>query len=285
MFQRGFRRGAAGAAQGARRGLGAGRRRFRCRQAARGEPGLRRAADARRAAGVFGADGGVHDDAAAAGAASGDARAGLGRSAGDAQDLPAGRPGAVADDRCAGAGAGGAGRAWRCGLLSERVGASGRGDDAGREGAGEDRRAYRGGGAARSAVPAARSGAARQGAVGGADCCGGGFARGLRGLFDDATERRDRLGQDGGLSGGGRGMSAQGAAGFGAVARDRAEFGVSLAGRGAVRRAPRRVAFRGHAKRAAQAVEGLRCGRSAACRRCTVFAVLAVPRSGADRRR
>ena len=60
-------------------------------------------------------------------------------------------------------------------------------------------------------TPYPRLRAERGAAAGGRSGCGGGCAGGRGGagrLFGDAAERRDRIGQDRGLSGGGGGMSA-----------------------------------------------------------------------------
>jgi primosomal protein N' (replication factor Y) (superfamily II helicase) len=62
-------------------------------------------------------------------------------------------------------------------------------------------------------------------------------------LWHDAAEGRHRVGQDRGLSGGGRRLPAPGPAGAGAAARDRADRRVPRPGRGALRRAARRMAF------------------------------------------
>ncbi len=115
------------------------------------------------------------------------------------------------DDRGAGAGAGGAG-----GVRRPRAGAGELAAMAGRvvgggEGAGGAGRAGARGGAARCALPAARPGDRAAGAVGGAGGGGGDAARGGAGggLFDDAAQGRDRVGQDRGLSRGGGGGVAR----------------------------------------------------------------------------
>ncbi len=108
----------------------------------------------------------------------------------------------------------------------------------------------------------------------------------LGGYRHHAAERRDRIGQDRGVSGGGGRMFARGAAGLGSVAGNCADGGIPDAGRGAVWRAPGRMAFGRDHDRTAPVVED---GRRRAMRRWlwrgAVGAVPAVPRFGADRRR
>jgi hypothetical protein len=106
-----------------------------------------------------------------------------------------------------------------------------------------------------------------------------------RSVWNDASEGRHRIGQDRGLSGGRGGVPARRAAGAGAAAGDRADGGVPDAGRGALRRAARRMAFGRDHDRAAALLEDAGAGRGAACRRRALGAVPAVPRSRPDRRR
>ena len=117
---------------------------------------------------------------------------------------------------------------------------------------------------------------------------GGGSARqrgrGARAPRDPAR-RRHRLGQDRSLFRSGRRRLAREAPGAGAVAGDRADRAVPRPLRGALRRAPGRMAFGDHAAPARAAVGRGRERRSASRRRRALGSVPALRRSRPDRRR
>ena len=106
-----------------------------------------------------------------------------------------------------------------------------------------------------------------------------------RALFHHAAQGRHRLGQDRGLSRGGRRGAAPRPPGAGDAARDRADGRVPRPGRGALRRPPRRVAFRRHLAEPPPRLGRRRPRRGGAGRRRPLGAVPAVRRPGPDRGR